>query len=229
MKIIIAGLGPGNPDLITLEALNYAKNSELIIIPRSKINKSGIAENIITHYLPDKRLLPVYFPMIKDEFRRSKIIHEQLINSKAQWQNANNIFFPVIGDITLFSTGKYLLEELQKIIPELESQFIPGISAHSLAASIAKRFLAMNDEIFAIIPGTAENEKIINALKFSDNAAIYKPSAIKNIKAIINPEIYNILRVDVAGFPELENIISGPQALDNLNNYLSILLLWKIY
>lgn len=227
MKLMIAGIGPGKNELITLEAVNFARSSDIIIVPRSKQNKQGIAEAVMMNHLPERKFLPIYFPMIKDEIERSKIIHEQLINSKSEWHDAKNIFFPVIGDVALYSTGAYLLDQMRKIIPDLSVEFVPGISAHSLAASCAKRFLAMNDEIFAIIPGTANPEKIIQALKAANSAAIYKPSAIKNIHAIINPDEYKILRVDFAGIPELEKIISGSKALENLNQYLSILLLWK--
>ena len=103
MKIIIAGLGPGNPELVTLEALNFARNSEVVFVPRSKPDTQGIAEALLSHYLPDEKFLPVYFPMINDELKRSQIIHEQLINSKSQWEHAKNIFFPVIYFSTSFS------------------------------------------------------------------------------------------------------------------------------
>ena len=227
-KLIIAGLGPGNPDLITLEALNSAKNSDIIIVPRSKPDVKGIAEKIIGQFLPDKEFLAINFPMITDERKRSQIILEQLIHTKSQWQNANVIFFPVIGDSVLFSTGAYLLEQMRKILPGLDVEFIPGISAHSLASTCAKKFLAMKNEILSIIPGTAEPEKIIHALKCSDITAIYKPKAIKNIHDVINPDDFTkILRVDFAGIPEREKIIHGSQALENITEYLSILLLWK--
>lgn len=230
MNLIIAGLGPGNGEFITFEAQTSAQMSDLIIVPRSKPDVPGLAEKIIRRCVDEKVFMPVYFPMINDEFERSRIIHEQLISSKSQWENAKTIFFPVIGDSVLYSTGAYLVDEMSKIVPELDTKFIPGISAHSLAASCAKKFLAMKDEILAIIPGTAESEKIIHTLKSSDCAAIYKPKSIKNIHSIINPEDYaKILRVDFAGIPEREKIIEGPQAIENINEYISILLLWKNY
>lgn len=227
-KLIIAGLGPGKPELITLEALNAARSSEIIIVPRSKPDAPGIAEGILADYVNHEKFIPVNFPMINDEFKRSRIIHEQLINAKSQWEKASNIFFPVIGDSTLYSTGAYLSDELRKIVPDLSVELIPGISAHSLASTCAKRFLAMRDEILAIIPGTAESEKISNALKSSDVVAIYKPTALNNIHDVIKPDEYGkILRVDFAGIPERERVYEGAEALNDINEYLSIILLWK--
>ena len=40
MKLIIAGIGPGNLELITLSALNEAKNSDFILVPRSHEKKN---------------------------------------------------------------------------------------------------------------------------------------------------------------------------------------------
>ncbi len=226
-KLIIAGLGPGKTELITLEALNAAKTSDVIIVPRSKPGAQGIAEGILANYVSNK-FIPVNFPMINDDFERQRIIHEQLINAKSQWEHANVIFFPVIGDSTLYSTGAYLSDELKKFFPDLIIELIPGISAHSLAASCAKKFLAMKDEILCVIPGTAEPEKIIYALKYSDVVAIYKPTAIKNIHDVIKPDEYGkILRVDFAGIPERERVYEGAKALENVNEYLSVILLWK--
>ena len=126
----------------------------------------------------------------------------------------------------LYSTGKYLLDVWRRLVPELEASFIPGVSAHSLAAAAAKRFLAMKDEIFSVIPGTADPEKVRKALASCDTAAIYKPTALKNLPELAK-DFAHIIRVDFAGIPEREKIFEGEDALHNINEYLSVILLWK--
>ena len=230
MKIIIAGIGSGNPDLITLSALNEAESSDFILVPRSHDdNNPGFAEKVISKHLPEKKIIHIYFPMIKNSQRRGKIIFEQLIKIKNEIENAQKIFFPVIGDSMLYSTGAYLIEELKKIFSDVEVDFIPGISAHSAACVCAKKFMAMSEEIFSVIPGTADPEKILNVLKISDSSAIYKPTALKNKIVIdfIRNFFKKIIRVDFAGIPEKEKIIYGSEALENINEYLSIILIWK--
>ncbi|MBQ6738179.1 MAG: diguanylate cyclase [Synergistaceae bacterium] len=227
MKLIIAGLGPGDFNLITVSALKHAENSDLILIPKShKNNIQGVAENIIRNFVSDKKFMYVFFPMINDSKERNKIIHDQIENIKSVLESSNKIFFPVIGDSLLYSTAAYLIEELKQFFPDIELIFIPGISAHSLAAACAKRFLAMSDEILSIIPGTADPEKIKSTLQNSNCAAIYKPTAIKNIKELIT-KYEKIIRVDFAGIPDKEKIYEGEKALENINEYLSIILLWN--
>lgn len=230
MKVFVAGIGSGNYDLITLSALEHAKHSDIIIVPSSKLNTEGIAEKVIRHHMPEKIILPVYFPMIKSEIQSEaniKVIHEQLILH--DWTDIQNIFFPVLGDVTLYSTAEYLIEAFRMLDANIETEFISGISAHSTASSCVKRFLAMRDEIFTVISGTSEPERIISALKVSDCSAIYKPKAISKLRDIIEAsgKFSKIVRVDFAGIPERERIIEGYDALDEVDEYISIILLWK--
>ena len=223
MNLIIAGIGPGDPELVTLHALRAASDSDVIIVPRS--DSHSRAEKILERVLTDRQYFTLTFPMIHDQQKRDSLILAQLENLRPHWQNAENIFFPVIGDSMLYSTGKYLLDVWRRLVPELEASFIPGVSAHSLAAAAAKRFLAMKDEIFSVIPGTAKTERIKAALSSCDSAAIYKPSALKNAQELLSG--FRVTRVDYAGISGLERVITGSEALENLKDYLSVLLVWR--
>ena len=227
MNIFVAGIGPGNYDLITLSALEHASRSDLIIVPRSDMNTMGMSEKVIRHYVKDKFILPVHFPMIKDENECIRVIHEQLMHH--QWEGRENIFFPVIGDSVLYSTGYYFVRAFEKIIADINIEFIPGISAHSLASSLAKKYLAMRDEIFCVISGTSEPERITAAMRASDVIAIYKPRAIKNLRELVMKagEFKNIIRIDYAGIQDKESIHEGLEALNEIHEYMSIILLWR--
>lgn len=225
--LIIAGVGPGDSELITLKAIREAETSDMILVPRSRINERGLAEKVIAHHLKSRKLTPILFPMIRDSKRRDEIIFSQLEAIRPEIESSEKIFFPVIGDSVLYSTGAYLIEAMKKITA-VDVGFIPGISAHSLACSCAKKFLALSDEILTVIPGTASPEKISSALKVSDSIAVYKPSAIRDIKSLIDPQKFRmILRVDFAGIEGKEKIVDGESALEDVDEYLSVLLLKK--
>ena len=225
--LTIAGLGTGNPELVSFAAVNSAKRSDLVLLPRANPEKSGVAEKIILAHVPELKYHTLTFPMILDISERNSLIKSQLENLRHELQVASEIFFAVIGDSSLYSTGKYLCESLRDLNLDFELRLIPGISAHSVAAACARKFLAAGDEILAIIPGTAEVSKIARALENSDCVAIYKPTALGNIREIINPELWEISRVDYAGLPN-EKIFHGEAALENIHAYLSILLLSKM-
>ncbi|MBQ9420124.1 MAG: hypothetical protein IJU31_07105, partial [Synergistaceae bacterium] len=206
MKISIAGIGPGSFDMITLSALGEAQSSDIILVPRSRECDEGVAERVIAHHLPEKKIVHMLFPMTNDTKKRSEIIFGQLAKLEAELRSAKKFFFPVIGDSTLYSTGAYLIDEMKKFFPDIEVDFVPGVSAHSLASACAKNFMAMSDEIFSVIPGTATPEKIIAAIEHSDSVAIYKPTSIKDKKIFnfIKASAAKIIRVNFAGIPEKE-------------------------
>ena len=226
MKLIIAGTGAGDGSFLTVRALDWMHKAEVIVVPRSHGLLQGMAEKIIKRRVPGRKYISITFPMTSSASRRDNAIFTQLSATRNDWEGAELIFFPVIGDAMLYSTGDYLLNAWRKIVPDIEAEFIPGVSAHSLAAACAKKFLVMRDEVFTIIPGTAKREKIKRALSASDCAAIYKPTVVKDLKELAEG-FSDFIRVDYAGIPELEEVTRGPAALDNITEYMSVILLWR--
>ena len=229
MKLIIAGIGFN--DLITLRAVRAAESADIILVPRAHQDTEGYAEKFISELVPDKKYIHIKFPMVSNPEKRSAEILSQVEAVSSEFGEKDTIFFPVIGDAMLYSTGEYLQEAMTKIFPDIQTEFIPGLSAHSLAAATAKRFLAMRDDILAVIPGTAPLSKILLALDGCDCAAIYKPSALLDIEQLAKDfRLYNfghVIRIDYAGIPEREKVIEGESALKNITEYMSIILLWR--
>ena len=231
MKLTVAGVGPGDPDLVTKAAIKAAEQADLILEPVSRDGKASVAGEALKANLNNqKNFTPFLFPMIKDNIKRDAIILEQLNNLKDLWLNANNILLPVIGDSALYATGAYLYDVWRNNFNiNIELELIPGISAHSLAASCAKKFLAMGDDILCIIPGTANIKRIEQALKYAEAAAVYKPSALKSSlkEMVMQTGIWReIVRVDRAGLPD-QKIYYGEDALNSPDEYLSLLLLHR--
>lgn len=224
-NLIIAGLGYGNSQLITCAAVHALEEAEVVLMPRAKSDEPGIAENIITsmNVMKDIKFIPVTFPMTRAS--SCAIVREQL-QGVIDELTGRTIIFPTIGDCMLYSTAYYLIEAVKPLIPDIEIRFIPGVSAHSIAASLTQTFLAMSDEILTVIPGTASPSRISSALEAADTAVIYKPSAIHDIHSLIDAEKFShIILATHAGDSERQRIITGNNALDDIREYMSILLL----
>jgi precorrin-2/cobalt-factor-2 C20-methyltransferase len=225
-KFTAVGVGPGDPDLITVKALKVIEKADLVLVPVPGVGRGSVADVIIRAHL-DVETIPVVFPMTRDENARNNLLRDQLEGFRPRWEGAESVVLPVIGDSALYATAAYLYRVWKKLEPSLELELVPGVSAHSLAGARAGRFLALGEEIFSVVPGTAQPEAIVQALKNCDSAALYKPSGLKeSLCAIVESTgpWSEVLRVDRAGLPD-ENVVRGHAVLSAPDTYLSILLL----
>ena len=226
MFLTVAGLASGNPELITPKALRLAKSAEAVIVPRSRPDKEGFAENILLRILPELHVVPVVFPMEYDTSACIDFIAEQL-RKLPEVLGAGNVFFPVIGDALLYSTGAHLIDAFRRIGVEVVPEFVAGLSACQLAAMTAGRVLVRGEEILGIIPGTAGVERVRAVMGVSDVVALYKPVALGDGIRDLAGEDWDVVRVDFAGVDGKEKIITGPDALNGIDEYMSVVLLWR--
>ena len=154
MKVLtIAGVGPGDPSLLTLAAVDAIQESTVVSYPVSTRGGDSLAEKIASKWITkDKKKLPLHFPMVDDQN-----------TLKSAWRVAGNeltkmvekgerVVFLSQGDISLFSTGSYLSKELEKYHPECVVKLIPGVTSFSAAAAKSKLPLAFQEEELLVLP-----------------------------------------------------------------------------
>ena len=162
MKVLtITGVGPGDPSLLTLAAVDAIQESTVVSYPVSVKGGDSLAEKIASKWITkDKKKLPLLFPMVSDQS-----------TLKSAWRVAGNklmkmvekderVVFLAQGDISLFSTGSYISKELEKYHPECLVKLIPGITSFSAAAAISKLPLAFQDEQLLVLPVPSSYEEL---------------------------------------------------------------------
>jgi precorrin-2/cobalt-factor-2 C20-methyltransferase len=230
LKLIAVGVGPGDPDLITIGALRALDEADVVLLPISAPGRESAAGGIYSKSGGrDRETHKFWFPMINDEEERDRQIKRQREELRPVWERADTAALPVIGDSALYATASYLYSVWSEICPGLELRLLPGISAHSLASGASGEFLATGDERLSILPGSADPEKLEKSMSESDCVALYKPSALgEKLTALVESTgpWNKAVRVHRAGFED-QSIETGPDAISPTNDYLSVLLLWR--
>ena len=153
MKILtIAGVGPGNPSLLTLAAVEAIQESTVVSYPVSTKGGDSLAAKIASKWITkDKKKLPLHFPMVEDQ-RILKIAWRVAGNELIKMvDKGERVVFLSQGDISLFSTGSYLAKELEKHHLEWFVKLIPGVTSFSAAAAKSKLPLAFQDEQLLVL------------------------------------------------------------------------------
>jgi len=163
-SLIIIGVGPGDPSLLTLAAVDAIKDSTVVSYPVSMRGGVSLAAKIASKWISkDKKKLPLYFPMVNDQKTLKKswrVAGDELIKLV---EEGEKVVFLAQGDISLFSTGSYLSKELETHHPGCDVKLIPGITSFAAAAAISQLPLAFQDEQLLIlpVPDSSEDLKVI--------------------------------------------------------------------
>ena len=172
-KLYGIGVGPGDPELLTVKAIKAIKELDVIIAPKTEKKDGSVALNIAREYLKeDAHIEYLVFPMTVG-----------FAKSDASWQankdvimsflaQGKNVGFLTIGDPMFFSTYIYVFRLLQQ--EDVEITTIPGIPAYCAIASATNTPIIEGDCVLSIIPANIAPERIRAALQHCDNAVLMK-------------------------------------------------------
>ena len=72
-SLTIVGVGPGDPSLLTIAAVDAIKKAKVIVFPISDDNKKSFAAEIVKKYTKSKKNIPIIFPMARKDFDPEEI------------------------------------------------------------------------------------------------------------------------------------------------------------
>ncbi len=223
------GVGPGDPDLLTLAAVNKLAHVDVILAASSSKNDYSLALEIAKPHLPEHtRVEQLKFPMTKDrqELQTAwEISGERAAHILKQGQNAA---FLTLGDPMIYSTFGYLLRVLTATHPDIPVEIIPGITSFQAAAAATHTILTESGENLVIFSGVGDEERLGQNLDMADNAVILKSyknfTSLKDIVARYNHS--NAIFVSRLGHAD-ERIARNLDEITEQPHYLSLILTKK--
>ncbi len=151
-KIYGVGVGPGDPELMTLKAVRLIKENEIIAVPGEQA-KEAVAYKIAVQAVPelaDKTLVPVYMPMVRDR----RLIEEQHRQGaellKTYLDQGKDVVYLTLGDPTVYCTFSYLQHYLEADGYQVE--LVSGVPSFCAAAARLGLPLVEWDEPLHVLP-----------------------------------------------------------------------------
>ncbi len=169
------GVGPGDPDLITLKAFRILEEVNLLCVPRSSSDRDSLALQVVKRLTGrETERLELSFPMSSERpvLEKSWAAAGEEVARKVR--QGNRVAFVTIGDPMFYSTYAYVLRHLKFHHPDLETETVPGVTAMSACASALGIPLAEGDESVAVLPavyGLKDLEKVVREF---DNVVLMK-------------------------------------------------------
>ncbi|MFH0958020.1 MAG: precorrin-2 C(20)-methyltransferase [Pseudomonadota bacterium] len=155
------GVGPGDPELITVRAANIISRSKLIFAPKSGASNESLALRIARRYVcEDAEVTLLEFPL-------ESVGHQ---SPQQRWNKSclpvvealkkgEDCCFVTLGDPYIYSTYIYLVRAIRNHLPDADIVTVPGVTAFNAAASLAQLSLAEANESISLFPASAITDK----------------------------------------------------------------------
>ena len=175
--LIGIGVGPGDPDLLTVKAVKAINNADIIMCPASNEDRPSIALSVVSSLIDkskNQEIVKLIFPMTKDKDvledtwkKNAKIMAETVLSGK-------NVVYLTVGDPYLYSTWIYMHKDLKENYPDMDISVIPGIVSMFTFASKVGVSIAEGAEKVAIIPSCYDLSSVKEIAKHSETMVFLK-------------------------------------------------------
>ncbi len=182
------GVGPGDPELITLKAAKILNQVDMVFAAASTKNNHSLAVNIAERHIPENtKVKMLRFPMTRDknETRKAWRKHAQTIIEEIE--RGKNVAFLTLGDAMTYSTFGYIIRHIQDLAPDIEIQTVPGITSYQAAAASLNMPLVEGEESLMVVSGATGGNRLRELEGKPENVVFLKAYRnVKDIKAAID-------------------------------------------
>lgn len=174
-KIYGLGVGPGDPELLTIKAYRILQEVDLLCVPKSKAEKQSLALSVVNKAVNrDFEVLELLFPMTHDPEILKNHWDEATEQMVKQVRSGKNIAFITIGDPMFYSTYAYVLHRVKEKYPGISIETVPGVTAFSACASLLNAPVTESDEKLVVIPAVYGIEAVKKAIQDYENVILMK-------------------------------------------------------
>ncbi|MEM9731989.1 MAG: precorrin-2 C(20)-methyltransferase [Pseudomonadota bacterium] len=165
------GVGPGDPDLLTLKAHRLLQAAPVVAYPAPDSGES-FARAIVAHHLPGgQEEIPIIVPMRVARFPAQEVYDEAAKTIATRLQDGQDVVVLCEGDPFFYGSFMYLFERLAG---RFTCEVVPGISSLMASGAMVGRPLAARNDVLTVVPAPLDDEAIIAHLSSADAVAFIK-------------------------------------------------------
>ncbi|MGB8650133.1 MAG: precorrin-2 C(20)-methyltransferase [Mycobacteriales bacterium] len=177
MRLTGVGMGPGDPELVTVKAVRVLQEASVVVVPVMRADEQGRAEATVRAHVDHDRVQRLVFALddrggatpqrVKAWDDAADVVAQAL-------QAKGSVAFATIGDPNVYSTFTYLADAVRERVPDVVVETVPGITAMQALAARSGTVLCEGTESLALLPLTAGLDAFDEALTHFDTVVAYK-------------------------------------------------------
>ena len=215
------GVGPGDPELMTLKAIRLIKENDIIMVPGTDVRKS-VAFKIAVQAVPEiekKELVPIDLPMLKDREALKKSHRDGAKLIESYLNRGKNVVFLTLGDSTVYCTFTYIQAYLKE--DGYDTELVNGITSFTASAAALNIPLSEWDEEIHIIPAA---HSIIGSLELDGNYVLMKSGKrMKEVKDLLIKSGRKVSCVENCGMQD-QKIYRSASEIPDESGYFSLII-----
>jgi precorrin-2/cobalt-factor-2 C20-methyltransferase len=178
MRLVGVGMGPGDPELVTVKGVRVLQEAELVVVPVMDAHEQGRAEATVRTHVTHDRVLRLVFALddrggaTAQRFAAWEAAADAVATQLRE--HGGTVAFATIGDPNVYSTFTYLADAVRERLPDVLVETVPGITAMQDLAARSGTVLCEGTESLALLPLTAGVPAFEEALAHFDTVVAYK-------------------------------------------------------
>lgn len=173
------GVGPGNPEWLTLKGLRVLQSVPVLACPQDREGQPGMAYGIVQRFLtPQQAIVTLDLPFVFDTDMLNTAWEEAATRIVSYLRSGQDVAYVSEGDVSFYSTFTYLARAVHLQAPQVPIEAIPGVASPLAAAASLRSPLAIWDDKVAILPAIHNPGELAKALDWADVIVMMKVSSV---------------------------------------------------
>lgn len=165
------GIGPGDPDLLTLKALKILQRVPVIAYPGPETGES-MARGIVAGHLPgSQQEIHIRTPMVAGDYPNNEVYDTYARQIAERLENGLDVAVLCEGDPFFYGSFMYVFGRLAERFP---TEIVPGVSSLMACAAEARFPLTARKDVLTVLPGPLDEAELERRLADTQAAAIMK-------------------------------------------------------